>query len=245
MRLDRGLLLIVSLGLGLAAPAAHVRAATVRVALASLPPDNGAPFGSRARAAWYAKRPIFDTLTVLGPNMEAAPALAVAWRNPDPMTWVVSLRPGVVFSNGEPCDAAAVAFTYDYLRTPAGVERALGTVTVNAGVFMRADRRPSDRDLAALVRALVEAEQLIATSSATELADKLPRAVVGNAEEFERRLETARTLYLPGGLVTVPQVSESLGIVRAHMPFSPGLKIPRPQELIYAPAVKPTSRPAR
>lgn len=126
------------------------------------------------------------------------------------------------------------------LRTPAAVERALGIATLNAGVFMRADRRPSDRDLAALVRALVDAERLIATASAAALAAGLPRGVVGTAEEFERRLVTARTLYLPGGAVTVPQVRESIAIVRAHMPFSPGLRIPRPEELIYAPTV---SRP--
>jgi len=126
------------------------------------------------------------------------------------------------------------------LRTPAAVERALGIATINAGVFMRADRRPSDRDLAALVRALVDAERFIATTGAEALAAKLPRAVVGTAEEFERRLETARTLYLPEGTVTVPQIRESIAIVRAHMPFPPGLRIPRPEDLIYAPAV---SRP--
>ena len=123
------------------------------------------------------------------------------------------------------------------LRTPAAVERALGSATINAGVFMRADRRPSARDLAALGRALVAAERLIATTGAEALAAKLPRAVVGTAEEFERRLETARMLYLREGAVTIPQIRESIAIVRAHMPFSPGLRIPRPEDLIYAPAV--------
>ena len=123
------------------------------------------------------------------------------------------------------------------LRTPAAVERALGIATLNAGVFMRADRRPSDRDLAALVRALVDAERFIATAGAEALAARLPRAVVGPVEEFERRLETARTLYVPEGTVTVPQIRESIAIVRAHMPFSPGLRIPRPEDLIYAPAI--------
>jgi NitT/TauT family transport system substrate-binding protein len=124
------------------------------------------------------------------------------------------------------------------LRTPAAVERALGIATINAGVFMRADRRPADRDLAALVRALVDAERLIATTGAEALAAKLPKAVVGVPEEFERRLEAARALYLPDGAVTVPQMRESLALVRAHMPFAPGLKIPRPEDLIYEPGVK-------
>lgn len=123
-------------------------------------------------------------------------------------------------------------------RTPAAVERALGVPTLNAGVFVRADRKPPDRALAALTRALVAAERLIATSGAEALAARLPRAVVGLPEEFERRLEAARILYLPEGAVTVSQVRESIAIVRAHMPFSPGLRIPRPEELVYVPAVK-------
>jgi NitT/TauT family transport system substrate-binding protein len=129
------------------------------------------------------------------------------------------------------------------LRTPAAVERALDTATLNAGVFVRADRRPADRDLAALVRALLDAERLIATSSAEALAARLPGAVAGNREEFARRLETARALYLPQGVVTAPQVRESIAIMRAHMPFAPGLRIPRPDELIYIPAVRPRSNP--
>src|SRR5262245_58095274 len=118
------------------------------------------------------------------------------------------------------------------LRTPGAVERALGVATLNAGVFTRADRRPPDRDLAALVRALIEAERLIATADAETLAARLPRAVVGPPEEFARRLETARALYLPDGAVTVPQVRESIAIVRAHMAFPAGVRIPRPEDLI-------------
>jgi NitT/TauT family transport system substrate-binding protein len=131
------------------------------------------------------------------------------------------------------------------LRTPATVEQALGDVTLNAGVFMRADRRLADPDLAALVRALVEAERLIATSGAETLAARLHRSVVANPEEFERRVESARALYLAEGRVTVSQVRGSMAIIRAHMPFAPGLRIPRPEELIYAPAVKPAQRRVR
>jgi hypothetical protein len=110
---------------------------------------------------------------------------------------------------------------------------------------MRADRRLADPDLAALVRALVEAERLIATSGAETLAARLHRSVVANPEEFERRVESARALYLAEGRVTVSQVRGSMAIIRAHMPFAPGLRIPRPEELIYAPAVKPAQRRVR
>ena len=124
------------------------------------------------------------------------------------------------------------------LRTPEAVERALGVPTLNAGVFMRLDRRPPDRDLTALVRALRDAERLIAASDAETLAARLPRPVVGVPTEFARRLDAARTLYLPDGAVTVAQVRESIAIVRAHMPFAPALRIPRPEDLVYAPALR-------
>jgi NitT/TauT family transport system substrate-binding protein len=131
------------------------------------------------------------------------------------------------------------------LRTPAAVEHSLGRITLNAGVFARADRRPANRDLQALARALGDAERLIATASADALAARLPRAVMGPAEEFERRLETARALYLPDGAVTIPQLRDSIAIARAHMPFAPGLRIPRPEELIDASGVKPNPRRER
>jgi NitT/TauT family transport system substrate-binding protein len=118
------------------------------------------------------------------------------------------------------------------LRTPAAVERALARSTLNAGLFVRADRRPADRDLEALVRALLDAERLIATGEVEALASRLPRAVTGPVEEFARRLEAARALYLPDGAVTISQLRDSIAIVRAHMPFSPGLRIPRPEELL-------------
>jgi NitT/TauT family transport system substrate-binding protein len=118
------------------------------------------------------------------------------------------------------------------LRTPAAVERALERRTLNAGLFARADRRPADGDLAALTRALIDAERLIATANADTIASRLPRAVVGSAEEFARRIESARGLYLPDGAVTLAQLGATIAIVRAHMPFSPGLRIPRPEELI-------------
>ena len=129
------------------------------------------------------------------------------------------------------------------LRTPPAVARTLERVTLNAGVFMRADRRPAESDLAAFARALVDAERLIATADVERLTARLPRAVTGPPEEFASRLETARALYLPDGAVTIPQLRDSIAIVRAHMPFSPGLRIPRPEDLIPAPGVKPRANP--
>lgn len=97
-------------------------AETVRLGLASLPPFLGNPYTSSARTSWYTWRAIYDTLTQLGPKVEPAPALALAWRNTSPTTWVFDLRPDVSFSNGEKFDAAAVVAAIDYLKSPAAVQ---------------------------------------------------------------------------------------------------------------------------
>jgi peptide/nickel transport system substrate-binding protein len=103
----------------LALLAGGAQGATLRLGLASLPRANGNPFDSPARTTWYTGRAYFDMLTQLGEGMRPEPALATAWKNTDDNTWIVGLRPNVAFSNGEPCDAAAVVATYQYLMSPA------------------------------------------------------------------------------------------------------------------------------
>src|SRR5437879_4896350 len=62
-------------------------------------------------------------------------------------------------------------------RTPAAVAKALGMKTVSAAVFVRADRRPADADLAAFARALLAAQERIRQASAEELDRVGPRLV--------------------------------------------------------------------
>jgi ABC-type nitrate/sulfonate/bicarbonate transport system substrate-binding protein len=64
-------------------------------------------------------------------------------------------------------------------RSPRAAATILGSPTVNAAVFTRADRRPPDRDLLGVVRALRKAEQRIHSADARALADRLPTRVVG------------------------------------------------------------------
>jgi peptide/nickel transport system substrate-binding protein len=98
---------------------------TIRLGLASLPNGNGNPFDSSARTTWYTFRAFFDALAQLGDNLQIEPALAVAWDNTDDFTWIVTLRDGVTFSNGEPLDAEAALFSYRYLQTDAGALESL------------------------------------------------------------------------------------------------------------------------
>ena len=125
------------------------------------------------------------------------------------------------------------------LKSPPAIADALGAPTVHAAVFMRGDRRPKDRDLAAFARAILEAQQLIATGNAAELAERLPRSVATPDEEFVRRVEAMQGIYLPGGIVTTDALAHTIDIVRTHVPLPRLLKIPKPQDMLY---LEPTRR---
>jgi peptide/nickel transport system substrate-binding protein len=62
---------------------------------------------------------IFDTLTTRDANNKLVGGIATAWQAVDPTTWRFTIRQGVKFHNGEPCDAAAVAFSINRLVDPA------------------------------------------------------------------------------------------------------------------------------
>ncbi len=57
----------------------------------------------------------YESLTFLnGATGEVEPLLAESWEILDPTTYVFKLRQGVQFSNGEPLNADAVVFTYEF-----------------------------------------------------------------------------------------------------------------------------------
>ena len=108
----------------------------------------------------------------------------------------------------------------------------LGSSTVNAAVFARADRRPADRDLANLVRALRKAEQRLRAVEARDLAGRLPTRVVGEFADFEARLAASRGLYLPDGVVSADQLQQTIAIIRTHTPLPQSVKIPRAEDML-------------
>ena len=59
---------------------------------------------------------IFDGLVVRDAQFNFAPSLALSWQQPDPLTLVFHLRPGVLFHNGRPLTARDVAWTLNSLR---------------------------------------------------------------------------------------------------------------------------------
>ena len=105
------------------------------------------------------------------------------------------------------------------LRTPDAAQRALGMATMNAAVFVRADRRPGERELAAFTRAIVAAEGRIAAGRAGELAERLPPQVVELVDGFVERVERARSMYLPDGRVTADQLDNTTAFLRDQVPL--------------------------
>ena len=126
------------------------------------------------------------------------------------------------------------------LRTPAAVAQALGSATVNAAVFMRADRPLSPTQLTGFARAVLNAERRIADATPAALMAKLPSAVTTPADDFERRLEACRQAYLKEGAVSPEQIQATLTVIRAHLPLPVTARVPTPEQLIQlkAPAAR-------
>lgn len=64
-------------------------------------------------------RNIYDPLFFMDREQKPIPWLATGYKLIDDLTWEISLREGVRFHNGEPFNAEAVKFTFDYIMHPA------------------------------------------------------------------------------------------------------------------------------
>jgi peptide/nickel transport system substrate-binding protein len=128
MRTPRFLLVLFALFFSVAPAQAET---SLRIAIAFLPPAGGSPFNAVTMPARVALMPIFDALTRLTPDGGIEPALAERWENPEPLRWVFDLKPGLVFSNGEPIDARAVVTAIEYLQTPRGLADSISREVVD------------------------------------------------------------------------------------------------------------------
>ena len=67
---------------------------------------------------WSVVHSIYDALVQLGPDGSLEMVLAESMTQIDPLTWEIRLRPDITFHNGEPLDAAAVAFSVEHILDP-------------------------------------------------------------------------------------------------------------------------------
>ena len=69
--------------------------------------------------SWSVVHSVYDALVQYGPDGDLQPLLAESLEQTDPLTWEARLRSGVAFHNGEPFDAASVAFSVAHIQDPA------------------------------------------------------------------------------------------------------------------------------
>lgn len=138
----------------------------------------------------------------------------------------------------------AVTVLADF-RDPGGLVQALGRRTVHAAVFEPARPRLTDAELEALCRALLLAVARIQTTSPEELAQKLPRAVVGLPEDFAARVAGIRRIYVPDGLVDPDTLEFTIKMLRDIIALPRVLRIPRPTEMLRAGPLRRALTPRR
>lgn len=62
---------------------------------------------------------LFDPILELGVDYRVGPAIAESWEQPDELTWILTIRQGATFHNGDPVTAEDVKFTLDRIVDPA------------------------------------------------------------------------------------------------------------------------------
>jgi len=83
------------------------------------PPNLDPTVGAAAAVDEIVYGNIFEGLTRITANGQAAPALAESWEvSPDGLTWIFHLRRGVRFQDGSPFDASVAKFSLDRITAP-------------------------------------------------------------------------------------------------------------------------------
>lgn len=95
------------------------------IGISALPPGLGNPLSSLGFPPLSVWPSVFDTLVQVDAAGDQVPMLALSWEPEDERTWRLDLRPDVLFSNGERCDARAVAGTFDILKSSEGQAQAV------------------------------------------------------------------------------------------------------------------------
>lgn len=119
---------LLSLAVGMLACAAASQ--TLRIAVSVETTSIDPHFHSTTPNAQIARH-IFDPLVALDERQQIQPGLAMSWRMVEPTRWVIALRPGVAFHDGQPFGAEDVVVS---LRRAVAVEGSPG----GYGSYLRA-----------------------------------------------------------------------------------------------------------
>ncbi|MBP8138716.1 MAG: ABC transporter substrate-binding protein, partial [Alicycliphilus sp.] len=93
---------------------AQGRKDSVTLALVLEPPGLDPTAGAASSIAEVTLYNLYETLTKIRPDGSVAPLLAESWEvSPDLKSYTFRLRRDARFHNGEPCNAAAVKFSFD------------------------------------------------------------------------------------------------------------------------------------
>lgn len=97
----------------------------LRIGTTALPPTLGNPYRNTGTPHIYTWTATFDGLTHIDTQGKLQPWLATEWEAVDELTWRITLRDDVTFSNGVPFEASAVVSVLDYLTSAAAVREAV------------------------------------------------------------------------------------------------------------------------
>lgn len=127
--------LVIACALTAGPAAAQGRKDTAVIGMALEPPGLDPTAGAASAIAEIALYNIFETLTRIDEHGATSPLLAAGWTaSPDLRSWTFRLRPGVRFHNGEPCDAAAVRFSFMRAADPASPNKDRATFANMAAI---------------------------------------------------------------------------------------------------------------
>jgi peptide/nickel transport system substrate-binding protein len=96
-------------------------------------PPNIAPFGGVSQAQAWGNEHLYDSLLAWDADLNIIPALAESWEAPDNMSYVFTLRQGVLFHNGAEMTAADVVYSITNAVTPPPPGVAIGQLARIAG----------------------------------------------------------------------------------------------------------------
>jgi len=113
--------------------APHPEPGTVTFLIESMPANLDPRVGTDAQSQ-NIDGLMFNSLVSLDSQINIQPDLATSWEQPDPLTWVFHLRPGVRFHDGRALTSADVKFTFDSI---------MGTLAPGAGTPIISAKRGS------------------------------------------------------------------------------------------------------